>query len=516
VIPGPAERNQDIHPWLIAPVVAIAAFMEILDISVANVALPHIAGDLSVSQDESTWILTSYLVTNATVMPVSGWLSGRFGRKRFFLTCIIGFSIASLACGLAPSLGALVVLRALQGAAGGGLQPSGQAILTDSFPPEQRSIAISIYGVAAIVAPAIGPTIGGWITDNYEWRWVFLMNVPIGIILALLLAFLVRTPHEEPDPATASRSVDWAGFALVALALGCLQVVLDRGQEDDWFGSRSITALAIMSGIAFVLLIWRELTTDSPMIDVRLFKRRDFAIGFVLMFMFGFMILGTTYLLPAYAQALMGYRATEAGEVLFPGGMLLVVMFPLVGRVLNKVDLRLIIAAGVIACAAAIWWQTNFYLEISFAVLVMARVMQAVGLGLLFIPINALGFRDIPGDRTNYASALINLARNVGGSVGISIASTLVTRRAQFHQDRLVGFLQPLQPGFADFTEHLGRLTHSNPLATAARAYQLLMEQAMLLSYLDAFKAIAVLFMLTLPLLLFVKPGAATGAAGAA
>jgi DHA2 family multidrug resistance protein len=494
----------------------MAAFMEILDISVANVALPHIAGDLSVSQDESTWTLTSYLVTNAAVMPVSGWLSGRFGRKRFFVTCIIGFSMASLACGLAPSLGALVLLRALQGAAGGGLQPSGQAILTDSFPPEQRGIATSIYGVAAIVAPAIGPTIGGWITDNYEWRWVFLMNVPVGIILALLLAFFVRTPHEEPEDRSGSRSVDWAGFAFVALALGCLQIVMDRGQEDDWFANRTITALAITSGIALVLLIWRELTTDNPMIDVRLFKRRDFAIGFVLMFVFGFMILGTTYLLPAYAQALMGYRATQAGEVLFPGGVLLVLIFLLIGRVLNKVDLRVLIAIGVIASSAAIWWWTNFYLEISFAVLALARAMQAVGLGLLFIPINALGFREVPSDRTNYASALINLARNFGGSVGISFASTLVVRRSQFHQNRLVGYLQPLHPGFTDFTEQLSRLTHSTPVETTARLYQQAIEQATVLSYLDAFKAMAVIFLLLLPLLLLVKPGTATGETGAA
>jgi DHA2 family multidrug resistance protein len=503
-------EKRDIHPWVIAPVVALAAFMEILDISVANVALPHIAGDLSASQDESTWTLTSYLVTNAAVMPISGWLSARFGRKRFFLTCIVCFSVASLLCGLAPNLGALVVLRALQGAAGGGLQPTGQAILTDAFPPEQRGIATAVYGVAAVVAPAIGPSIGGWITDNYEWRWVFLINVPVGAILIFLIGFLIRTPNEGIQQIQSR--VDWAGFAFVALSLGCLQIVLDRGQEDDWFADGMITTLTVVSAVAFVLLIWWEWTHESPMVDLKLFKRRDFAVGFVLMFMLGFMILGSTYLLPAFAQSLMGYRATEAGEIIAPGGLLLIILFPLIGQLLNKVDLRVLTAIGMVIGGAAIWWMTNFYLQSSFETFALGRAMQAFGLAFLFLPINALGFRDIPSDRTNYASALINLARNFGGSVGISFASTLVTRRSQFHQARLVEHLQSLNPNFPDFTHQLSQATHTAGDSTElmARTYQMATEQASLLSYLDAFKAVAVIFLLLLPLLLLVKPGAAS------
>jgi MFS transporter, DHA2 family, multidrug resistance protein len=501
--------RQEVHPWVIAPVVAIAAFMEILDISVANVALPHIAGDLSASQDESTWTLTSYLVTNAVVMPISGWLAARFGRKRFFLTCIASFTVASLLCGLAPSLATLVILRAIQGAAGGGLQPTGQAILTDAFPAEQRGIATSVYAVAAVTAPAIGPAIGGWITDNYEWRWVFLMNVPVGAILIFLIGFLIQTPNEKASGQVARAGVDWPGFGFIALSLGCLQIVLDRGQEDDWFASGMIATLALLSACAFTLLIWWELSHANPMVDLKLFRRRDFSVAFALMFMLGFMILGSTYLLPAFVQSLMGYRATEAGEILAPGGILLIALFPLIGRILNKVDLRILTAIGVVACAAAIWWMTNFYLQVSFGTLALARVMQAFGFGFLFLPINALGFRDIPQQQTNYASALINLARNFGGSVGISFASTLVTRRAQFHQSNLVEHLQPLSPAFNDFTQQLSQAAHATAPDAIARTYQLALQQASLLSYLDAFKAIAVVFLALLPLLLLVRPGTA-------
>jgi MFS transporter, DHA2 family, multidrug resistance protein len=490
--------------------------MEVLDISVANVALPHIAGDLSASQDESTWTLTSYLVTNAIVMPISGWLSERFGRKRFFLTCIAGFTVTSLLCGLAPNLAMLVVLRALQGAAGGGLQPTGQAILNDTFPPEQRGMATAIYAMAVVFAPAIGPTIGGWITDNYEWRWVFLINVPVGAALVYLIACLLQTPGEEAQGAD-SRS-DWVGLGLIAISLGCLQIVLDRGQEDDWFASGMITSLTIASAIGFIFLVWWELPHKHPVVDLKLLKRRDFGIAFVLMLCFGFMILGSTYLVPAYAQNLMGYTATRAGEIIAPGGLLLVVLFPLVGRIVNKVDLRLMIGFGILVCGGAVWWMTNFYLGIPFWVLALGRAMQAVGLAFLFLPLNALAFRDIPRDRTNYASALINLARNFGGSIGISVASTLITRRQQLHQSRIVEHLQPLDPAYTEFTSRLEHAigTAASGQQSLARTFQLASEQIMLLSYLDTFKFFAIMFLGLLPLLLFVRRGAASGGAAAA
>jgi DHA2 family multidrug resistance protein len=499
------------NPWLIAPIVAIAAFMEVLDISVANVALPHIAGDLSASQDESTWTLTSYLVTNAIVMPISGWLAERFGRKRFFVTCIAGFTLSSLLCGLAINLGMLVVLRAIQGAAGGGLQPTGQAILTDAFPASQRGMATAIYGMAVVFAPAIGPSIGGWITDTYQWRWVFLINVPVGAALVFLIGFLLHTPNEEPKGG--GRRMDWIGLGLITLSLGCLQIVLDRGQEDDWFASGLITSLTLASAIGFIFLVWWELPHPHPIVDLRLIKRRDFGIAFVLMLFFGFMILGSTYLLPSYAQTLMGYRATEAGEIIAPGGLLLVALFPFIGRIIDKVDLRLMIGFGILVCGSAVWWMSNFYLGVSFWVLASGRIMQAIGLAFLFLPINSLAFRDVPKDRTNYASALINLARNFGGSIGISVASTLVTRRQQLHQSRIVEHLQPLDPAYTAFTSQLGHAvgSASSGAQQMARTFQYATEQIMLLSYLDTFKFFGIAFLTLLPLLLFVRPGAATG-----
>jgi DHA2 family multidrug resistance protein len=513
-----AERSKggQTNPWIIAPVVAIAAFMEVLDISVANVALPHIAGDLSSSQDESTWTLTSYLVTNAIVMPISGWLADRFGRKRFFLFCIASFTVASLLCGLSVSLGMLVVLRALQGAAGGGLQPTGQAILTDAFPAEQRGMATAIYGMAVVFAPAIGPSIGGWITDNFEWRWVFLINVPVGAALVFLIGFLVKTPGDAPKKT--GGGTDWVGLGLITACLGCLQVVLDRGQEDDWFASTMITALSLVSATAFIFLMWWEPSQKSPMVDLKLFRQRDFAIAFVLMLFFGFMILGSTYLLPAYAQGVMSYRATEAGEIIAPGGMLLVMLFPLVGRIVNKVDLRLMIGFGICVVGFGLWWMTNFYLAASFWLLASGRIIQGFGMAFLFLPINALAFREMPKKRTNYASALINLARNFGGSIGISLASTVVTRREQFHQSRIVEHLQPLDPAYTNFTEQLSHATAATTsgMQPLARIFQLATEQILLLSYLDAFKLFAVVFVFLLPLLFFVKPGAASGGGGGA
>jgi DHA2 family multidrug resistance protein len=501
--------------WVIAPVVALAAFMEIMDISIANVSLPHIAGDLSSSQSESTWVLTSYLVTNAVVMPISGWLSNTFGRKRFFITCIAGFTLASLLCGLAPNLVSLIALRALQGAAGGGLQPSGQAILADSFPAEKRGMANAIYGIAAVVAPTVGPTLGGWITDSYSWRWIFLINVPVGVALIFLVMALIKEKPVTRDK-DKQRSVDWLGFGLVTLSLGCLQVVLDRGQDDDWLGSPFITGMILVSAAAFALLIWWELRIKEPIVDLRLMGNRDFGITFVLMLMLGFMLLGSTFLIPAYAQSLMGYRAVDAGMVLTPGGIAIILLMPFIGRIIGKVDVRLLIATGFLIGGFSLLWMTNFYLGISFRYLMLARMAQAISLAFLFVPLNALAFRGIPPSKTNNASALINLARNFGGSIGISFASTLLIRREQFHQNRLVEYAQQLNPSYTDYAQQLGGSLGSaaDAPSTVASVYQSILDQATLLSYLDDFKVLGLLFLALLPLLLLVKKGE-THAAGA-
>ena len=506
-----AAPRAGVAPWLIAPVVALAAFMEIMDISIANVALPHIAGSLSSSQNESTWVLTSYLVTNAIIMPITGWLANTFGRKRLFLVCIMGFTAASLLCGLAPNLPALIAVRALQGATGGGLQPVGQAILTDSFPPEKRGMATAIYGIAAVVAPVVGPTLGGWITDNYDWRWIFLINVPVGVVLVLLVQALIK--EREPAPNGSRRSVDWLGFGFVALALGSLQIVLDRGQDADWFGSGLITALVIGSALGFVLLTWRELNHEDPMVDLRLFRDPGFAVTFVMMLMLGFMLFGSTFLIPAFAQQLMGYRAVDAGMVLSPGGLITIALLPLVGRSINKVDLRVLAAIGFVIGGLSLLLMTRLYLGVSFQTLMWLRLLQSASLPFLFLPINQMAFRDVPPGKTNNASALINLARNFGGSIGIAFASTLLTRRAQFHQSRIVEHLQALNPAYPDFTHQVGGALGAAPdsASTLASIYQGALQQAALLSYLDDFKVLGILFLALIPLLLLVRAGKGGG-----
>jgi MFS transporter, DHA2 family, multidrug resistance protein len=498
-------------PWVIAPVVALAAFMEIMDISIANVALPHIAGALSSSQNESAWVLTSYLVTNAIVMPISGWLANTFGRKRLFLTCITGFTLSSLLCGFAPNLPSLIVLRALQGATGGGLQPVGQAILADSFPEEKRGMATAIYGIAAVVAPTVGPTLGGWLTDSYSWRWIFLINAPVGVLLIVLVQALIK--DSGPARARGPLSVDWLGFAFVALSLGCLQVVLDRGQDADWFASALITSLSIISALALVLLVWRELHHANPMVDLRLFRKPEFAVSFVMMLMLGFMLFGSTFLIPAYAQGLMGYRAIDAGMVLTPGGIATIALLPLVGRSINKVDLRVLAGIGMVIGGVSLLMMTGLYLGASFGTLMWLRILQSAALPFLFLPINALAFRGIPREKTNNASAIINLARNFGGSLGIAFAATLLTRREQFHQSRIVEQLQPLNPAYQDYAHHLGTVLGSAPdgATTLAGVYQQAVQQATLLSYLDDFKVLGILFLALLPLLLLVKPGRGGG-----
>jgi len=495
-----------VNPWLIAPLVAMAAFMEIMDISIANVALPHIAGSLAASQDESTWVLTSYLVTNAIVMPISGWLADTFGRKRVFLTCIAGFTGSSLLCGIAPNLPALMLLRAVQGAAGGGLQPLGQAILNDSFPAEKRGMATALYGMATVVAPVMGPVLGGWLTDSYSWRWIFLINVPVGALLFSAMSSLLRGSRSSK---TGPVAVDGWGFAFTAISLGALQIVLDRGQEDDWFGSQLITTLIILSALGFVLLTWWELRQERPMVDVRLLLQREFLIAFTTMGVgIGVLIFGSSFLIPAYTQGLMGYTAFKAGLALAPGGLVTVILMPIIGRLVSRVDLRVIAAFGLLLSGLATLWMTNFDLDVSFGVILLARAAQNAGIAFLFIPVSTLAFRSIPQSRMNSASALINLARNLGGSVGISGVQVLLDQREQLHQSRIVELLQPLNPAYPGFVQQLGGL---DAPATLSRVYQTAVQQATMLSYLDDFKFLGLMSLALIPLLFLVKPGKGGG-----
>jgi len=511
-------------PWAIAPVVALAAFMEVLDISIANVALQHIAGSMSASEDESTWVLTSYLVTNAIVLPLSGWLSEVVGRKRFFMACITGFTATSLLCGLAPSLMMLVVFRALQGFAGGGLQPVSQAILADSFPPEKRGMAFAMYGLAVVFAPAIGPTLGGWITDQASWRWVFLINVPVGALLITLVGAMVHDAPaaEEKRKQRLARGVhvDYIGFGLLALGLGGLQVVLDKGEREDWFASNLILLASVMAVVCLVAFVVRELRAEEPLVDLHLLKNRNFAVSNLLMFVLGFVLLGSTQLIPQFVQTSLGYSATDAGLVLSPGGLALVFFMPIMGKLATHVDARWLIMFGLALSGASLLYMTNFDLQVDYLTIAAARLFQALGLAFLFIPINTVAYVGMPREKTNMATALINLSRNLGGSFGISLVQTVFARRAQFHQTVLTENVTRFSAGgnslLAGLTSHFQSLPgQAADAASQAQAalYRLVQQQAVMLSFIDVFKLMALSFLVSIPIVLLMSKRTAAPAA---
>jgi MFS transporter, DHA2 family, multidrug resistance protein len=502
-------------PWAVAPTVGLAAFMEVLDVSIVNVALQHVAGSMAATPDEATWVLTSYLVTNAIILPISGWLSETFGRKRYFLGCIIGFSITSLFCGLAPSLGMLIVARGLQGITGGGLQPTSQAFLADAFSRERRGQAFAMYGLAVVFAPAIGPTIGGWITDNFDWRWVFLINVPVGIVVSLLASrILVDSPEERAASHARSqtRRLDYLGFAFLVIGMGALQVVLDKGQEDDWFASSLITYLSVTAAVGLTAFIVWELRRADPIVDLTLFRDRSFAVGNLLMFMLGFALLGTTVLLPLFVQTLLGYTATDAGLVLSPGGFATMVMMPVVGVLSGKLDGRLLIAVGLVSTALAMFHMAGFDTDIDYGTIAWARVFQSAGLALLFIPINTAAYQRVPAEKNASASAMINMMRNIGGSVGIAVMTTFLARREQYHQSLLV---QHVTPYGAPTNQVLQQLQQTYLAAHAsvvdalhhaqAQLYAMVQTQAAVLSYIDAFWLTGAVLLAMLPMLLLLR-----------
>jgi DHA2 family multidrug resistance protein len=512
------------NKWVVALTVGLAAFMEVLDISIANVALQHIAGDLAASQDESTWVLTSYLVTNAIVLPMSGWLSATIGRRKYFLGCILGFAGTSLLCGLAPSLPILILARGLQGATGGGLQPNAQAILADTFPPEKRGQAFAIYGLAVVFAPAIGPTLGGWITDNFSWRWVFLLNVPIGILLSLLATRVIVDPPEQ-IAARKKRgkngiNFDYVGFGLLVAGMGALQIVLDKGQEDDWWASTLITTCAIVAVVSIVAFVVWELLRDDPIADLRLLKNRNFAVGNVLMFMLGFILLSSTTLLPQFVQVMLGYIATDAGLVISPGGFAIMLCMPIVGMLVAKVDPRWLILFGLIVASLSLYSMTRFDLNVDYATIAWARVFQSIGLGFLFIPINTVAYYGLPREKNNNASAIVNMMRNLGGSFGIAIVTTMLARRQQFHQNVLVSHVTPFSSAYETTIQSMQQAytTTTNNAADAllqaqAALYAIVQRQAAMLSYLDAFLMLSVVFGALVPFVFLLRRPAASAEA---
>src|SRR3984885_280412 len=488
------------NPWLIAVVVAMAAFMEVLDTSIANVALPYMAGNLGASNDQSTWVLTSYLFSNAIILPISGWLASPLGRKRFFMACLGVFTVSSLLCGIAPSLGFLLFFRVLQGAGGGGLQPMAQAILADTFPPHQRGLAFALYGITAIMAPTIGPTLGGWITFNYSWRWIFFINLPVGILTWFLVRRFVEDPPYIAKLKAAGLKLDYIGISLLALGIGALQILLDKGQEDDWFGSRFITTLVVISTVSLVSLVIWELYQKAPIIDVRMFKSFNFASSSLMMFMLGIMLFSSLVLMPQFLQTLVGYTSQLAGLALSAGGLVLLFEMPIMGQLTTKVQARYLIAFGWLALSIAMYYSTKrIDLQISFSAAVWLRITQVIGLGFLFVPITLVAYVGIAPEKNNAVAGIVNFMRNMGSSVGTSIVTTVIARRSQFHQARLVEHARLDNPvfqnsvnGLSQRLAHSGLGAHEARMQAIGRIYQGLQAQAASLAYIDTFMVLAV------------------------
>jgi MFS transporter, DHA2 family, multidrug resistance protein len=488
------------NPWLVAVVVALAAFMEVLDTSIANVALPYMAGNLGASNDQSTWVLTSYLVSNAIILPMTGWLAGALGRKRFFMSCLSIFTVSSLLCGFAPSLGFLLLFRVMQGAGGGGLQPMAQAILADTFPPEKRGLAFAAYGITAIMAPTIGPTLGGWITFNYSWRWIFFINLPVGVMAWFLVRRFVEDPPYLQRLRNAKVKLDYVGIALLTVGVGALQILLDKGQEDDWFGSRFITTLVVVSAVCLISLVVWEWFERAPIIDVRMFKNFNFASASLMLFMLGILLFSSLVLMPQFLQTLLGYTSELAGLALSAGGLVLLIETPITGQLTTKVQARRLIAFGWLALSVAMFYSTKrIDLQMSFNAAVWLRVAQVVGLGFLFVPITLVAYIGIPAEKNNSVAGIANFMRNMGSSVGTSLVTTVIARRAQFHQLRLVEKARIDNPNFANAAHGLSRhfvtggLGRHDAIGTAyARIYQSLVAQAGTLAYVDTFMVLSI------------------------
>ena len=504
------------NPWLIAWILSIATFMEVLDTTIANVALRHIAGGLAVGIDESTYIITSYLVANAIVLSISGWLATVIGRKRFYMICVATFTLASLLCGLAWNLEALVLFRILQGIGGGGMATSEQAILADSFPPAKRGQAFAIYGIAVVVAPVVGPTLGGWITDTYTWHWIFLINIPMGLLSLFLVGTLVSEPSgaEEERQRLLSKGlrVDYVGFVLVAIGLGSLEFVLDEGQRNDWFGSSMILGFALAAAFCLLALVVWELIIEDPIIDIRLLGQRQFGACFLAMLGTGAIVIATTQILPQLLQAELGYTAFLAGLVLSPGGLVTMVMMPVTGALIGSVQPKYLIAAGAAIAALSMWHLTGITGDISYGYAAMSRIYLAIGLPLLFLPITTASYDGLPPEKTNQASALINVARNLGGSMGVALAQTILQQRQQFHQSRLVEHIAPSDLGYQqtlDAMTHFFQLHGSNAPDAASQAIaqigQTLQHQVDLLAYIDVFWSLAVIGAVMVPIALSLR-----------
>jgi DHA2 family multidrug resistance protein len=497
-------------PWLIVALISIPTFMEVLDTSIANVSLDHIAGGLSITTDQATWVLTSYLVANAIIIPISGWLSDAIGRKRYFLISIALFTLSSLMCGMAPNLSTLVIARVLQGIGGGGLAPVEQSMLADTFPPAQRGMAFAAFAIVVVVGPVLGPTLGGYITEVASWHWVFLINVPVGIAAFFLVEIFVDEPErvkqDRAEKLSGGLRIDYIGVILVALGLGFFELTLDRGLREDWFSSGFIVATAAISASSLIALVFWELNHKDPVIDLRLLKNRNFSLTLLVMGITGLILFGTTQLIPQMLQQVLGYSSFQAGLALTAGGVATLVAVPFAGRLTGKVDPRMLLIPALLVQAAALWNMTHLSADIGFHDAAIARLYQAMALPFLFVPINAVAYVGLAQNKTAQASSLLNVARNLGGTIGISSAQTMFASALQRNQANLVGKLNPLDPNYNDWVGKASGAFGGDPNTTLAILYGQVQRQAAMLSFIDVFHSLMIVVLIVTPLVLLMPP----------
>jgi DHA2 family multidrug resistance protein len=504
-----AEPQRHINPWLIAVSVMFATFMEVLDTTVVNVSLPHIAGSLSASIDEATWALTSYLVANAIILPMTGWLASMFGRKRLLMLSVVGFTAASFLCGLAPTLGLLIVFRILQGATGGALQPLSQAVLLEAFAPQDRGKAMGFWGLGIVVAPILGPVLGGWLTDSYSWRWVFYINIPVGIASIVMTKLYIFDP---PYLRTESRAVDYWGIGMLAVGIGALQIVLDKGQEEDWFSSTMITTLAVVSAVTLVALVIHELTADDPIVDLRVFKARSYAVGVFLMTVVGFVLYGSMVLLPIMLQTVLGYPPLQAGIAMAPRGIGSFFMMPLTGLMTGRFDPRKLLTTGLIVGGTTLLWLSRLNLQAGYWDIFWPQLIQGVGMSLLFVPLTTVSMDPIPREKMGNATSLFNLMRNIGGSIGIAATGTMLARNTQAttavlganvtaYDHASQATLMQMRAAFI--------ASGSDPVTATSRAnaavFGMVQRQATMVSFVGIFLLLGILFIALVPLVLLMR-----------
>ena len=506
------------NPWLIVAMISLPTFMEVLDTSIANVSLDHIAGGLSVSNDQATWVLTSYLVANAVIIPISGWLSDAIGRKRYFLISIALFTISSLLCGISTDLSTLILARIFQGIGGGGLAPVEQAMLVDTFPPEKRGMAIAAFALVVVVGPVLGPTLGGYITETWTWHWVFLINVPVGIVAFFLANIFVDEPEQvkkdRRQMLAGGLRIDFIGVILVFLGLGFLEVTLDRGEREDWFSSGFIVSTATISAVSLIALgIW-EWRQKEPVVDVKLLKNANFTATLLIMGVTGLILYGTTQLIPQMLQQVMGYSSFDSGLALTLGGIATVMAVPFAGAMTGKVDTRLLLGVALLVQAAALWNMTHLSADITFMDAAIARLFQAIGLPFLFVPINAAAYAGLPRNRTAQASSMLNVARNVGGSIGISMSQSWLSSAIQTRQSHMVEDLNPLNPNYTDWlarAKSAFAFTADPNGVPLGVLYQTVSRQAAMLAFLDVFRGLMILVLVLTPVVFLLRGGRAQG-----